>query len=79
PYAVFSDSLEVYGTDWTDDFVDEFRKRRGYDITPHLPAIFSGKGDSAGAVRRDWALTQTELVNERYLTPMNDWATRHKT
>jgi hypothetical protein len=79
PYAVFSDSLEVYGTDWTDDFLEEFRKRRGYDIAPHLPSIFSGKGDSAGAVRRDWALTQTELVNERYLTPMNDWATKHKT
>ncbi len=79
PYAVFSDSLEVYGTDWTDDFLDEFRKRRGYDITPHLPGIFSGRGESAGAVRRDWALTQTELVNERYLTPMNDWATRHRT
>lgn len=79
PYAVFSDSLEVYGTDWTDDFLEEFRKRRGYDIAPHLPGIFSGKGESAGAVRRDWALTQTELVNERYLTPMNDWATRHNT
>jgi hypothetical protein len=79
PYAVFSDSLEVYGTDWTDDFLEEFRKRRGYDIAPHLPSIFNGKGESAGAVRRDWALTQTELVNERYLTPMNDWATAHKT
>jgi hypothetical protein len=30
-------------------------------------------------VRHDWALTQTELVNERYLTPINDWATAHKT
>ncbi|MET0983579.1 MAG: glycosyl hydrolase [Telluria sp.] len=79
PYAVFSDSLEVYGTDWTEDFLLEFRKRRGYDIVPHLPSIFSGKGESAGAVRRDWALTQTELVNERYLTPMNDWAKAHKT
>jgi hypothetical protein len=23
---VFSDSLEVYGTDWTDDFLDEFQR-----------------------------------------------------
>jgi hypothetical protein len=79
PYAVFSDSLEVYGSDWTADFVEEFRKRRGYDVLPHLPAIFSGQGEQAGAVRRDWALTQTELVGERYLTPMNDWAMAHKT
>jgi hypothetical protein len=79
PYAVFSDSLEVYGTDWTDDFLDEFQRRRGYDLKPHLPAVYSGKGADAPALRRDWALTQTELVNERYLTPVNDWATAHRT
>ncbi|WP_323142023.1 glycosyl hydrolase [Massilia phyllosphaerae] len=79
PYAVFSDSLEVYNTDWTDDFLDEFRKRRGYDLTPYLPAIFSGQGPDAAGARHDWALTQTELVNERYLTPVNDWARAHDT
>jgi hypothetical protein len=79
PYAVFSDSLEVYGTDWTDDFLAEFQKRRGYDLRPHLPAITSGQGADAPAMRRDWVLTQTELANERYLTPINDWAHAHKT
>jgi hypothetical protein len=79
PYAVFSDSLEVYNTDWTDDFLDEFRKRRGYDLKPYLPAIFSGQGPDAAGARHDWALTQTELVNERYLTPVNDWAKAHGT
>jgi len=79
PYAVFSDSLEVYNTDWTDDFAAEFKKRRGYDIVPHLPAVFTGQGPDAAAVRRDWALTQTELANERYLTPIDDWARAHGT
>lgn len=79
PYAVFSDSLEVYGTDWTDDFLAEFQRRRGYDLKPHLAMVYSGQGPDAGALRRDWALTQTELVNERYLTPVNDWAGQHHT
>jgi hypothetical protein len=79
PYAVFSDSLEVYGSDWTDDFLEQFRKRRGYDLTPHLPAIFSGEGETAAAVRHDWALTQTELVNERYLVKIDGWARKHNT
>ena len=39
PYSVFSDSLEVYESDWTPDFLDEFRTRRGYDLTPHLPVL----------------------------------------
>jgi hypothetical protein len=59
PYAVFSDSLEVYGTDWTDDFLEQFKRRRGYDLAPYLPAIFSGQGADAAAVRHDWAQTQT--------------------
>ncbi len=79
PYAVFSDSLEAYGTDWTDDFLSEFKQRRGYDLRPHLPAIVSGQGANAPAMRRDWVLTQTELVNERYLTPIDKWAKAHGT
>jgi hypothetical protein len=79
PYAVFSDSLEVYNTDWTDDFLEEFKKRRGYDLKPYLPALYSGQGPDAAGARHDWALTQTELVNERYLSPVNDWARAHNT
>lgn len=79
PTAVFSDSLEVYNTDWTDDFIAEFKRRRGYDIVPYLPAVFTGQGLDAAGVRHDWALTQTELVNERYLTPLDEWARRHGT
>jgi hypothetical protein len=79
PYSVFSDSLEVYSTDWSDDFLSEFKHRRGYDLTPYLPALYTGIGPSAAAVRRDWGLTETELVNERYLTPINDWAMAHHT
>ena len=79
PYAVFSDSLEAYGTDWTDDFIAEFKRRRGYDIAPYLPQVMDGQGLDAAAIRRDWGLTQTELVNERYLTPIHDWARARKT
>ena len=41
PYSVFSDSLEVYGSDWTPNFLTEFKKRRGYDLRPHLPDLFT--------------------------------------
>ena len=32
PFAVFCDSLEAYEGDWTGDLLDEFRRRRGYDL-----------------------------------------------
>jgi hypothetical protein len=78
PDAVFSDSLEAYGSSWTGDLPDEFRRRRGYDLLQHLPALFIDGPDSA-AVRFDWARTLSELVDERYLAPINAWAAAHGT
>jgi hypothetical protein len=79
PYAVFSDSLEVERSDWTPNFLAEFQKRRGYDLTPYLPALAVDIGPKTADVRHDWGLTLTELANENYLTPIRDWAHRHGT
>lgn len=35
--AFFVDSMELEGCNWTNDFAEEFRARRGYDIMPWLP------------------------------------------
>jgi hypothetical protein len=79
PYAVFSDSLEVYAADWTPDFMEQFKKRRGYDLTPYLPALAGDIGPKTLDIRHDWGKTLTELVDENYLTPINEWAKRHGT
>jgi hypothetical protein len=79
PYAVFSDSLEAYGADWTPSLPAEFLKRRGYDLLPHLPEIVAGGTPAADKVRHDWGQTLTELVNENYLTQINNWAIVHHT
>lgn len=41
PRAVFNDSYEVYGTDFTPQFFEEFNNRRGYDLKPFLPLLIS--------------------------------------
>jgi len=79
PYAIFSDSLEAYGADWTPNLPDEFLKHRGYDLIPHLPELVAGGTPAAEKVRHDWGRTLTELVNENYLTQINDWAKAHGT
>src|SRR5205807_1771404 len=53
PYAIFSDSLEVYNSDWTPDFLEEFRKKRRYDLTPYLPALAGDIGEHTAAIRHD--------------------------
>ena len=79
PYAVFSDSLEAYGADWTPELPSEFLKRRGYDLLPHLPELVAGGTAAAEKVRHDWGKTLTELIDENYLTQINSWAIAHRT
>ncbi|MDP9040187.1 MAG: hypothetical protein M3O02_13110 [Acidobacteriota bacterium] len=79
PYAVFSDSLEAYGADWTPSLPAEFNKRRGYDLLPHLAELVAGGSPAADQVRHDYGQTLTELVDENYLTQINDWANTHHT
>jgi hypothetical protein len=77
PYSVFSDSLEVYGSDWTSQLPAEFQKRRGYDLIPHLPELVAGGTPQAEAVRHDWGQTLSELVRENYLEPITQFAQQH--
>jgi hypothetical protein len=79
PYAVFCDSLEVYGSDWTGDFLEQFRRRRGYDLRPKLPFLAANLGADTAAIRHDWGRTITELLEERFVAPLREWAASHRT
>ena len=35
--SMFTDSMELEGCNWATDILEEFKKRRGYDIFPYLP------------------------------------------
>lgn len=37
--ALFIDSMELEGSNWSSDMMDEFTKRRGYDLLPYLPFV----------------------------------------
>src|SRR2546430_17590397 len=79
PYSVFSDSLEEYGSDWTGDLLQQFRRRRGYDLTPYFTALVQDIGPKTADISHDWGRTLTELTNERSLTSVREWAAQHKT
>jgi hypothetical protein len=79
PYAVFSDSLEVFMSNWTSELLEEFRRRRGYDLKPYLLALVGDAGPESSSVRCDWGRTLTELANEHYLVPLRQWADQNGT
>ncbi|KAA6345368.1 hypothetical protein EZS27_007047 [termite gut metagenome] len=49
--AMFCDSMELEGANWCPDFIAEFRRRRGYDITPYLPFILFKVGGMGHAIK----------------------------
>jgi hypothetical protein len=73
-HSVFCDSLEVYGADWTRDFLAEFEKRRGYDLAPYLPALFHDAGELTPPGRHDSHLTLSELNLDYFFAPLVAWA-----
>jgi hypothetical protein len=79
PYSVFSDSLEVYGADWTINLPAEFQKRRGYDLIPHLPELLAGGTPDAESIRHDWGVTLSDLIRDNYLSPVTRFAEAHHT
>jgi hypothetical protein len=74
PFAIFCDSLEVFGSDWTPDLPAEFQRRRGYDIRPLLPWLVADRGEAGAMLREDWGRTLSELLDERFIRPLGAWA-----
>jgi hypothetical protein len=71
----FSDELEfgVKGHLWTARFAGEFKKRKGYDIVPELPALFMDIGPRTPKVRLDYSDVQVALTEEGFFKPVFDW------
>src|ERR1700754_31807 len=74
--AIFCDSLEGYGADWTPALPEEFRTRRGYDLLPGLP-LLPTRGEGCERVRADVTTTLGELYEENFVAVVREWAQRH--
>ena len=63
------DSWECGSQNWSEDFAEEFQKRRGYDLMPWLPVMVGIPIESAAkseAVLRDVRQTINDLLQERF-------------
>ncbi len=77
--AFFNDSYEVDDAsgqgDWTPRLLDEFQRRRGYDLRRYLPALFGRDTDDRNArVIADYRETVSDLLLETFTTEWSAWA-----
>ena len=71
------DSWEAQSQNWSPVFRDEFRKRRGYDVLPYLPAFAGfivGDRDLTDRFLRDVRQTMSDLVCEVFFGGMSELA-----
>ena len=69
--ALFTDSMELEGSNWTTDIAEEFLKHFGYDITDYLPFILFKIGSMGSALNYDPVVPvtndfQKEIQRARY-------------
>ena len=78
PRAIFNDSYEVYGTDFTPDFFNAFQVRRGYDLKPHMNLLMSTEDSEAGnRVKSDYRETLSDLLLTQFDEPWTQWANKN--
>ena len=76
PRAQYHDSFEYRGN-WCRDFLEQFKKRRGYDLNDHMDAM-AGQGDvdTISRVKCDFRQTLAELHLE-FIECWAGWSHRH--
>lgn len=58
---------------WNDELCDQFKKRKGYDIAPHLDALFMEVGDETVKYRMDYNDVMVSLSEEYFFEPIYRW------
>ncbi len=68
-YGIHIDSWEIGSQNWSGNFREEFRKRRGYDMLPYFP-VFTGRTVGTTEITErflwDFRETNNELVVNNY-------------
>jgi len=77
--SFFNDSYEVDDargqSNWTPDFFNEFKSRRGYDLKNELNTLFGNdNSDRYKRVLYDYRETISDLILEKFTQPWHEWA-----
>jgi len=75
--GIFCDSFEIHlphnAYYWTDSYLAEFKKRKGYDLQPHLLALWYDVGDRTPYVRHDFVHVLSQLIIDNFFVPLREW------
>ncbi len=65
--------MDNYVVPWSNQMFKIFRERRGYDLKPYLPALYTDMGNITSKIRYDFWRTLTEQYSDSYYKQIRDW------
>ncbi len=74
------DSWEAGEENWTEDMMNEFRQRRGYDMTPYLPVLTGrivGSADTSDRFLWDFRRTIADLLADNHYRAATEYFNKH--
>ena len=63
----------IKGPLWSVRFAGEFKRRKGYELLPELPALFTDFGPRTPKIRLDYWDVLVSLTEEGYFKPIFEW------
>jgi len=82
--AMFTDEPSIMGRcaksglkPWTDGLDEDFRRKKGYDLVPLLPALWMDISEQTSAIRRDYEDVVAQRLNESFYQQISDWCMSH--
>lgn len=76
--SFYNDSYEVYGANWSDNLLSEFKKRRGYDLSLHIRDLTSKENSiKIARLKSDYRETMADMLLENFTIPWTNWAHKY--
>ncbi len=75
--SLFFNQMPYRVMPWSPNLPVEFKKRRGYDIEPLIPALVADAGEQGRKARYDFWLTVGELTAENFFGQIQQWGRKH--
>ena len=68
----------IAGSPWTPRLLEEFQKRKGYDLKPYLPMFFTGKlTDEAQRARADYFDVWSGIFQNSFFGTQAEWCAKY--
>ncbi|MHB8579245.1 MAG: glycosyl hydrolase [Ignavibacteriaceae bacterium] len=65
--------IDNFVVPWSSQMFKIFRKLRGYDLKPYLPALYANMGEITSKIRYDFWRTLSEQYSVSYYKRIRDW------